>query len=161
VARPPRDATSFGSGTYFVTITAWGHRALFQTDRMALLFVDTISHHRREHKFLLHEFVVMPDHVHLLLTPVGITLERAVQFVKGGFSYRVGKELEIKAEIWECGYVDHRIRDAGDYDHHVTYIHDNPVKAGLVGVAGEYRYSSACGRFELDECPQGLKPREF
>jgi putative transposase len=128
---------------------------------MALLLIDTIFRYRGEQKFLLHEFVVMPDHMHLLLTPVGIALERAVQFVKGGFSYRAGKELEIEAEIWERGYVDHRIRDAGDYDHHVTYIHENPVKAGLVKSAEEFLYSSARCRFELDPCPQGLKPREF
>jgi len=70
---------------------------------MALLFIDTILHYRRENKFLLHEFVVMPDHVHLLLTPVGIALERAMQFVKGGFSYRVRRELRLNMEIWERG----------------------------------------------------------
>ena len=62
-------------------------------------------------------------------------------------------------EVWERGYVDHRIRDSQDYVQHVEYIRQNPVVAHLVGVAEEYRYSSANVRFNLDPCPQGLKPR--
>jgi putative transposase len=88
MSRPPHDRTSFGSNVYFVTASTWGHRSLFQTDRMARLFIDTLFHYRREGKFLLHEFVVMPTHFHLLLTPSGVTMERAMQFIKGGFSYR-------------------------------------------------------------------------
>jgi len=76
---------------------------------MARLFIDTTFHYRRERKFLLHEFVVMPTHFHLLLTPSGVTLERAMQFIKGGFSYRTKKELALNIEVWERGYIDHRI----------------------------------------------------
>jgi REP-associated tyrosine transposase len=101
-----------GANTYFVTVGTWGHRSLFQSERMASLLIDTLLHYRREQKCLLHEFVLMPNHLHLIFTPGGITLERAMQFVKGGFSYRVKKELGIATEIRERGYVDHRIRDA-------------------------------------------------
>lgn len=159
MAKPPRDHTSFGSDTYFVTTNTWGKRPLFQTERMAGLFIDTMFRYRREGKFLLHEFVVMPDHFHVLLTPIEIPLERAVQFMKGGFSYRVKKELASNLEVWSRGYVDHRIRDENDYRQHVEYIHQNPVEAGIVASAKEYPYSSACPGFELDACPQGLKPR--
>lgn len=158
MSKPPRDRTSFGSTVYFITASAWGHRSIFQTDRMANLFVDTLFHYRREHKFLIHEFVVMPNHVHLLFTPTGIPLEKAVQFIKGGFSYRVRKELELNLEIWERGYVDHRVRDAEDYARHVVYVKENPVRARLVERAEDYIYSSAHSGFELDECPRGLKP---
>jgi len=89
MSKPPRDHTSFGSDTYFVTASTWGHRSLFQTDRMARLFINTLYHYRRERKFLLHEFVVMRDHFHLLLSPTEINVEKAMQFIKGGFSYRV------------------------------------------------------------------------
>jgi len=69
MAKPPKDHTSFGSSTYFVTASTWGHRSLFQTERMARLFLDTLSHYRNDGKYSLHEFVLMPDHFHLLLTP--------------------------------------------------------------------------------------------
>jgi len=159
MSKPPRDHTSFGSDVRFVTTSTWEHRTLFQTDRMARLFTDTLFHYRREQKFLLHEFVVMPDHFHALVTPTGVTLERAMQFIKGGFSYRVKKELGLNMEVWERGYVDHRIRDASDYAQHVEYIRQNPVKARIVSVAEDYVYCSAHGDFDLDPCPQGLKPQ--
>ena len=50
MAKPPRDYTSFGSSVYFVTGSTWGHRSLFQTDRMGCLFTDTLFHYRREAK---------------------------------------------------------------------------------------------------------------
>jgi putative transposase len=156
MSKPPRDRTSFGSMVYFVTASTWGHRSLFQTERMAGLFIVTIYHYRRERKFLLHEFVVMPTHFHLLLTPSETTLERALQFIKGGFSYRVKKQLASNMEIWERGYVDHRIRDATDYAKHVGYIRQNPVEGKIASRAEHYLYSSAHGEFELDPCPREL-----
>ncbi len=126
---------------------------------MADLLIDTLLHYRREQRFLLYEFVVMPNHIHILFTPCGITLERSMQLVKGGFSYCARKELGIHSEIWERGYVDHRIRDASDYAVHTAYIRQNPVEARLAARAEDYPYSSANSRFELDPCPQGLKPR--
>ena len=158
MSKPPRDHTSFGSDTYFITASTWGHRPLLQTDRMARLFVDTLYHYRREGKLQIHEFVVMRDHFHLLMTPTGISVEKAIQFIKGGFSYRVKKELGLNCDIWERGYVDHRIRDANDYTHHVEYTRSNPVKARMALRIEEHPYSSAHPGFELDPCPSGLKP---
>ena len=127
---------------------------------MARLFIDTLLHYRSERKYLLHEFVVMPNHVHLLLTPAD-TLARVVQFIKGGFSYRAKKELGVSMEIWERGYVEHRIRNAGDHEHHVRYIRQNPVRAGLVATTEAYPYTSASCVTALDPSPQGLKPHSF
>jgi putative transposase len=162
MAKPPKDHTSFGSATYFVTASTCGHRSLFQTERMAKLFLNTIYGYRDSGKYSLHEFVLMPNHFHLPLTPAkGVTLDRVMQLIKGGVSYRVGKELELKMEIWERGYVDHRIRDLTDFVNHVEYIRSNPVKAGLVGAFTDYLYSSAQAGFDLDPIPQGLKPGSF
>lgn len=157
MAKPPRDQTSFGSHTYFVTATTSGKRYLLQTERMARLFIKTIFDYRNQKKLLLHEFVVMPNHFHILLTPIRIPLERAVQFIKGVFSYRVKTELGLTTEIWERGYVDHRIRDANDYARHVKYIHQNPVETRIVADAVHYEYSSAYPGFGLDACPMELQ----
>jgi hypothetical protein len=55
--------------------------------------------------------------------------------------------------------VDHRIRDAVDYAQHAAYVRENPVRARLVERSIDYLYSSAHSGFELDACPQGLKPQ--
>ena len=108
-----------------------------------------------EGKYLLHEFVIMPDHMHLLITPSEeISLERAMQFIKGGFSFR----LKWSGPVWQAGFSNHRVRDFEDYEKHKEYIRMNPVRARLVEKPENYPYSSASGRFRLDGAPPGLKP---
>ena len=110
-------------------------------------------------RLLLHEFVIMPNHFHLLLTPAAeIPLEKALQFIKGGFSYRAKREIHFACEIWQASFVNHRIRDAEDYKHHHTYIWENPVRAGLCERPELFAWSSASLGMELDAPPPGLKP---
>jgi putative transposase len=117
-----------GRETYFVTANCWEKAALLQSERMARLFVDTLLGYRDQGKYLLHEFVVMPNHIHLVLTPGEVTLERSMQVIKGGFSFRVAKEFGTKREIWQTSFVDRRVRDANEYVAFRLYIHQNPVK---------------------------------
>ncbi len=105
----------------------------------------------------VHEFVFMPNHVHLLLTPApDVSLEKAVQFIRGGFSFRAGKELGFRAEVWQKGFNEHRILDAADYASHVEYTRMNPVRAGLIAQGDEWPYSSACLTQEVDAAPMHL-----
>jgi putative transposase len=87
-----------------------------------------------------------------------IALERAMQFIKGGYSHRFMKETGSPMEIWEKSFTNHRIRDQNDYEQHRRYIHLNPVRAGLVDLPSDYLYSSAHEGFSLNEAPQRLKP---
>ncbi len=141
------------SRTFFVTTVTWQRRCIFQSQALATELLATIYHYRAAGRFLFHEFVIMPDHVHLMLTPAtGLTLERAMQFIKGGFSYRVG-ETRPNLMVWEKSFTNHRIRDERDYGQHRDYIHQNPVRKRLARVASEFPYSSAHPGFELDPSP--------
>ena len=145
-------------GTYFVTFSTWQRQKLFVVESYARLFLKTLYRYKRQGRFQLHEFVVMPEHVHLMLTPAAdITLERAMQFIKGGYSHVVGIELKRKGEIWQRGFTDHRIRDPEDFAGHRIYIHENPVERKLVESATEYRYSSAFPGYKLDAWPSAAK----
>ena len=139
-----------------VSTSTWGRRSLFRAEPWALLLIDTLYHYRGT-DYLLHEFVIMPDHFHVIFMPL-TSLEKAVQFIKGGFSFRAKKELGSNLEIWQKGFSDHRIRDASDYAIHKIYGQQNPVRRNLCSRAEEYPYSSAHTGFELDDVPQRLKP---
>lgn len=156
--KPVREHATSNAQTYMITSSTWGRRALFSRDAWAKLLIDTLYHYRGT-AYLLHEFVVMPDHIHVLFTPE-TSLEKAVQFIKGGFSYRAKKELGSNMEVWQKGFSDHRIRDACDYRIHQVYIQQNPVRKHLCARAEEYAHSSARAGFELDPVPQGLKPAD-
>src|SRR5262249_53405389 len=98
MSKPPRDRHPANSNTYFVTTNAHGGRAIFQSGRMANLVVDTLDSYRAQARYLLHEFVVMPNHLHLLITPLeNTTLERSMQLIKGGFSFRAKRELQFNS----------------------------------------------------------------
>src|SRR6266849_5289823 len=133
--------------TFFVTTVAWQRTPLFRNPQKAELMMDVLAHYREQKKYVLHEYVVMPDHLHLLLTPAAdISLERAVQLIKGGFSYRLGKAVSANAKrglVWQESFTNHRIRDERDYAQHGDYIRMNPVRARLAETPELYPYSSA------------------
>jgi putative transposase len=154
--RPSREVATNNGQTYFVRSNTAGRKPFFRHDRWANLFIDVLLGYRPK-RFLLHEFAVMPDHFHVLITPRE-SLERAVQCINRGFSFRARKELSWTGDIWIAGFSDHRIRSNEDFEVHRRYIAKNPVEARLAERGEEFAYCSANGHFELDPCPQGLKP---
>ena len=117
--------------------------------------IDILIRYRDRGIYLLHEFVAMPDHLHLMLTP-GPTksLEKSMQMIKGGSSFEIHKQREQKMEIWQTGFYDWTIRDAGDWQVKADYIRMNPVRAKLVEKMEGWKFSSATGKFLLDPIPQ-------
>ena len=132
------------SRTFFVSSRTSQGRCILQTERMATLLIDVLKTYAAAGRFRLHEFVIMRDHIHLLLTvEQEMTIEKAVQLIKGNFSYRAKKELQYLADIWQRGFSEVRIYDRESFLARKSYIHNNPVKAGYAATPGEYPYSSA------------------
>jgi len=156
--RPKRETTRQADQTYFVSSQTAERLPLFRHLRWAELLADVLRHYART-EYALHAFVVMHDHFHVLLSP-SRSIERSMQCIKGGFSYRAKGELGWKGPIWQTGFTDHRIRDEQDYQHHVRYLEENPVRAGFVPAAILYPFSSANGLFRVEGMPQRLKPHE-
>jgi putative transposase len=114
---------------------------LLQSKRNAELLIDVLRSNVAAGRFKLHDFVIMSDHVHLLLTVRdGMTIEKAMQLIKGGFSYRLGKEHGVKGEIWQKGFSEVRVDNNASYLQHRAYIAANPVKAGLADSPDQYPY---------------------
>jgi putative transposase len=144
--------------TFFITTITAQRQPIFRRDAISNLLIDTLAHYRDQRKYLLHEFVIMPDHIHLLFTPAEeISLERAVQFIKGGFSFR----LKAHGPVWQASFSNHRVRDFEDYENHREYIRMNPVRARLVDRPENYPYASDAGTMRLDPVPLGLKPNSL
>ncbi|HUO33695.1 MAG TPA: transposase [Candidatus Acidoferrum sp.] len=145
--------------TFFVTSVTSRRHAILQSAQMSSLLLNVLDENRTKGRFLLHEFVIMPDHFHLLLTPSpDVPLEKAVQYIKGGFSFRAGRDLGFKQPVWQESFTNHRIRDAGDYQSHRGYIWNNPVKRFLAERPDLFPYSSAHPGAQTDPVPPWLKP---
>jgi putative transposase len=153
---PNREIATWNGYTYFVTSNTAGRMPYFLQERWANLFIEALYAHRLK-RYLLHGFVLMPDHFHLLITP-RVSLETAVQCLKSEFATRAEQGLGWTREIWVSGYTDLKVRNYLDFNVQLAYIADNPVEAGLVERPELYAYSSAHGSFELDAYPAGSKP---
>lgn len=92
--------------TYFVTTNTWEKRELFRVRENAEIVLACLFNYRDRAAYLLHEFVIMPNHLHILLT-LGeqCTLEKAMQFIKGGSSHAIHLKREHKMQIWQAGFL--------------------------------------------------------
>ena len=139
--------------TYLVTAVTAQRRSLFQVAATAELLERTILDDHSLGKFLLHAFVIMPDHFHVLITPApDVSLEKAMQFIKGGFSFR----LKSKLDVWMRSFNESQIMTKEKFMSCLRYIEENPVRRGLVSTPQAHPFSSAnCG--SLDPMPLSLQ----
>ena len=145
MARPVRNAPQENAPcswrTFFATTKTHAGRQLLQSERNATLLIDVLRSYMAAGKFSVQDFVVMPDHLHVLLSVGGdTTIEKAMQLIKGGFSYRLKHECGYLGEVWQVGFSESRADDAASFERYRRYIAQNPVKAGLAERAGEYPY---------------------
>jgi putative transposase len=141
--------------TYFVTAVTANRRRLFQVTSNAQLLQQTILDYHAQKKFLLHAFVIMPDHLHLLITPApNVSLEKAMQFIKGGFSFR----LKSKLDVWTRSFNEAQIMTEEKFISCAKYIEDNPVRKSLASTPEAYPYTSA-GQNQSDPMPLHLRGR--
>ncbi len=126
---------------------------------------DVLQGYRSQHRYDLHAFVIMPDHLHLLLTPApDVSLEKALQFIKGGFSFR----LKSKRDVWERSFNEVQILNPNQFHSFRQYIEENPVRARLAATTNAHAFSSAHWMDAVDpvpahfalgkHIPPGLKP---
>ncbi|MGH9734228.1 MAG: REP-associated tyrosine transposase [Candidatus Acidiferrales bacterium] len=143
--------------TYFVTTKCWQNRAVFQVGENAQILIECMLRYRDRGAFALHDFVLMPNHLHLILTPATNTsLEKAMQLIKGGSSHEIHQRRELRLQIWQAGFHEESIRDLADYLKKAEYIRMNPVRARLVERSEDWQYGSACGHHGMDSIPERL-----
>jgi REP element-mobilizing transposase RayT len=111
--------------------------------RVAAMVQTSLLHFDGE-RYRLSAWVVMPNHVHLLLTPQdGWPLSRIMKDMKSFTSREANKLLGRRGQFWMEDYFDRYVRDAKHFANAIAYIENNPVKAGLVKTASEWHFSSA------------------
>src|ERR1017187_571673 len=126
-------------GTSYVTTATRDRRPIFEISRVADLFIETLLHYRTLGHYKLHAYVVMPDHVHLVLTPQSITLDQAVGLIKNAFAYRLNQTLPV----WGDNFTAYSIANNHDLEVVRAHLHQLPVRANLAPAAELYPHSSA------------------
>jgi putative transposase len=145
--------------TYFVTTKAAQNISVFQVKQVADIVIAKMLEYRSKGNYLLRDFVLMPNHLHVILTPADtVSLEKCMQLIKGGSSHEIHKVRGDKMEIWQSGFHESRVTDSIDYMKNIDYIRFNPVVASLVDRPELWPFASTSGRYDCDPIPQVLKP---
>jgi putative transposase len=128
--------------THFVTFRCYHRRQLFTTHASRRIFESALERVQRSYGLCVYGYVVMPEHVHLLLSePRHDTLADALKSLKQGISRRLIGSLPLKPKaglsaahaehFWQKRYYDFNIRAYSQFVEKLRYIHRNPVKRGL------------------------------
>jgi len=130
--------------TYFTTFTTHHRWILPASVRGAVL--DHCLHDDSK-KYELHAAVVMPDHVHLLFTPMAdangddFSLAEIMSGIKGSSAHTVNRLLNRRGRVWQSESFDRLLRSDESARSKADYILDNPVRRGLAAQAADYPWS--------------------
>jgi len=102
--------------------------------------------HDNGKRMQLHIAVVMPDHVHMIFTPLEtanhetFSFEEIVGAIKGASAHSVNKALNRSGPVWQDESFDHVVRHAESMEAKVRYVRENPVRKGLVSKPEDYKW---------------------
>lgn len=142
---------------YFVTTNTRYRSSIFSIPEMARIVEQSIWWKNRRSQFNMFAYVVMPDHLHMLLQPTKDTISRIMQSIKSNATREINRSIDkphsrehalsamgtiMSSESfrWQQSFYDHIITDEEDFRIHLEYIRNNPVQAGLVQHAEDYPY---------------------
>ena len=128
---------------YFITTIIENRRIIFKDEFACDLFVNLLTYYKFSCDYNIKAFVIMPDHVHLIIQPIGkYNISEIVKKIKGSFSRYYNKQNKTSGTVFQKGFYDSIIKTEEQLYKTIEYIHYNPVKKGIVAEMGDYLYSS-------------------
>lgn len=131
------------NGCYFITVVTVQRIPWFQIFAFAHAMCRELQGSRTIGDAENLCWVLMPDHLHLLLRLRERPLNRVVQQLKSRTALRLNQEIGRSGRFWEPAYYDHALRSEESLRRTARYIVANPLRAGLVGKVGDYPYWNA------------------
>jgi putative transposase len=127
---------------FFVTCRLLPRRRILSPSEFATL-AQVIGARRAKHEFLLTAWVFLPDHWQAIFYPRHrLTISQVMEAIKDGVTKRVNRSRREVGRLWQPRFFDRALRTVREYHEKVQYIHLNPVKAGRVGRAEDWPWSS-------------------
>ena len=148
---------------YYITTNVYGRLALFTQPSTIIPIIDSLNYYRYKYHFLVTGYVIMPDHLHLLLWPqeddqpgdimrdfkkfTAVRLIRQAQVEsrsdwRDAFHQAGAETHRSQDKVWQDHYWDKLIYSPKVLRQKLNYLHRNPVRAGLVASPEDYPYSS-------------------
>jgi putative transposase len=126
---------------HFLTFSCYRRQPNLASAHACATFLSALERVRLSHRLCVYGYVVMPEHVHLLMNePERGNLARAMQSLKQGVARRLA--LRAADSFWQARYYDFNVWSEGKFVEKLRYIHRNPVRRGLVARPEDYLWSS-------------------
>jgi putative transposase len=155
---------------HYITTVTYNRIPVFRSDAMCRIFIETLSEMRELHPFKLVGYVVMPDHIHLILNPLGPEISVILRklkgkcarriidtLVEGGYQNSLDKlKLDVKGREYAVWQKDSSAIDLFSHKflrQKLNYIHLNPVRARLCESPEQWKWSSYTAYFPKAASP--------
>jgi putative transposase len=153
---PEYRRVKFKGATYFFTLVTYQRQRIFSSPEPISLLTECFDRIKTYHPFKIDAYCILPDHIHFIwsLPENDNNYSMRISQIKRRFTNEYSKRFEISNEknesrkkrkesiIWQRRFWEHWIRDENDLNHHIDYVHYNPVKHGLVSRAQDWKNSS-------------------
>lgn len=137
---------------YFVTTNTCNKENIFEDKEVVQVIIEDLEFYRKKFDFKLHAFVIMPNHIHLLITPSEKgDISKIMHDFKSHTAQIINKIFVRDKPLWQEGFYEHVIRDSFDFKKKINYIHKNPLVNGIVKVLADYQFSSFRNYYMEDE----------
>jgi REP element-mobilizing transposase RayT len=135
---------------YLTTTVTLKREPIFADSKAADILLDGVLFGREQQWYYLLSFVIMPDHMHLIIIPRGKNISECMKSIKGFSARKINSLLRRNGSIWQSGFYDYVLDSEEKVLARMRYIEDNPVRKGLATHAQHYSYSSAKYRADTD-----------
>ena len=135
---------------YMTTAVTVNRKPIFEEPKSADMVLETILFGRKKKWYYLLSFVIMPDHIHLIIIPEDKNVSECMKSIKGFSARQINETHSNRGSIWQSGFYDYILDDGEKVLGRIRYIEDNPVRKGIVEHSEGYKYSSIRYREEPD-----------
>jgi REP element-mobilizing transposase RayT len=131
--------------TYFVTKCVEDRRPILAVPSAAEIVIQSLAHARRQGQIKLLAFVIMPDHYHAVFSLLpGASLSDFMRRIGSYTGRQIRRALNLSHLVWQGdGFYNHACRSDREVLEAVEYVHDNPVRKGLIALPEQWPFSSA------------------
>ncbi len=135
---------------YMTTTVTANRKPIFKNEDLANILLDAIWFGKKQIWYHLLSFVIMHDHIHLIIVPNRKNISQCMKSLKGYSARRINIKLGERGSVWQRGFYDYILDSEEKLFSRLLYVEENPVRKGFVENAEDYEYSSARYREEMD-----------
>jgi putative transposase len=135
---------------YVATSVTINRDPIFEETKAADILLEAILFGKRQKWYYLLSFVIMPDHIHIIMIPRDKNISECMKSIKGFSARKINLVLSRTGSVWQNGFYDYILDSEEKLLTRMRYIEDNPMRKGLVMRSEDYEYSSIKYRKETD-----------